>query len=701
MTSHHTSFFLLTVVGMAIYNGGVAANPVLLRQTESRMLATNVLRSKTSLTARTTSDRLLCGDDQVVLPSRVDTTQRVANLRKEMETHNLEAYIIPSNDEHQSEYVATADERLKYISGFSKSPGIAIITKTQQALWTYERYFLQAEYELDCNWILMKDGAASVQTMLEWFQTLPSGPRVGADSKLIDAQIWQILSEQFKIFGIEMVEVEENLVDLIWETDNRPDYPSDPIFIHELKYAGKSWQDKVKEVQIIMTENQANMLILTALDEIAWLLNLRGNDIPYNPVFRSYVTVTANEVNLFVPTNKTKDDVWEHFGDGGVVKISEYNNFWTHLSTATGKVIIPQAHSYATGASYAVLSKIKAESRMVTPSPVILMKAQKNEVEIEGMKNAHVKDAVALCDFLSFMETEITSGNPWTELSAATKLSQYRAMQEGAMGDSFATTSGFGPNSAIIHYEPSAETDAKLTESSIYLLDSGGQYLDGTTDVTRTVHYGKPTSLMIETYTRVLMGHIDLATAVFPKEILDTSVDILARKPLYEIGLDYNHATGHGIGMFLSILEAPTNIDILGTGNPFQLGYFFSVEPGYYRDHEFGIRLENIMMVIEKDTKYSTQPMFAFEPVTLVPFEAKLINTTLLNKMQCDWLNSYHKKVLDVVGKELVNQNRTKGYKWLKTKTEPLCVSSAPGTLTISLLPLLVALYTSTIYQIY
>ncbi|XP_064089431.1 xaa-Pro aminopeptidase 1-like isoform X2 [Macrobrachium nipponense] len=695
MTSRHTSFLLLIVVGVTIYDDGVTANPVHFKPLQNgRMLATEVPRSKTALPMLTKSNRPSCNGGQKDPPSRVDTTQRVANLREQMKKATLAAYIIPSGDEHQSEQVAAPDERLKYISGFSGSAGRAIVTMTQQALFTDGRYFLQAEDELDCNWILMKDGEAFDPNELEWLgMTLLPRSRVGADPKLIGAETWLTVSNLLQYYGLEVVEVEENLVDLIWKTDGRPDYVSDPIFIHELKYAGKSWQDKVEEVRNIMKQYKVDMLILTALDEIAWLLNLRGNDIPYNPVFRSYVTVTLNELNLFVSTTKIRNNVREHFAAGSV-KISEYNNFWAHLATVTGIVVIPEASSYA------VYSKIKTASRFIEPSPVILMKAQKNEVEIKGMKNAHVKDAVALCDFLSFMETEIALGKPWTELSASRELSRYRAMQEGAMGDSFATISGFGPNGAVIHYEPSLETDANLTSSSIYLLDSGGQYLDGTTDVTRTIHYGEPTPLMIETYTRVLMGHIDLATAVFPKEILDSRVDILARKPLYEIGLDYNHGTGHGIGMFLGVHEAPTNIRTKGTGSPFQPGYFFSVEPGYYQDHEFGIRLENIMMVIEKDTKYSTKPMFAFEPVTLVPFEAKLIDTILLNKMQCDWLNGYHEKVLNVVGKELLTQNRKEGYNWLETKTKQLHCS-APGTLTISLLLLLVTLYISTIHQRY
>lgn len=559
-----------------IPRNGVMGNPM---KAEFAVAALESSSSSDAVKEVTLEDRPTCFPVDINPPTRVDTTERVIKLREEMEKSNLTGYIIPSDDEHQSEYVAEADERRKYISGFSGSAGTAVVTLDQQALWTDGRYFLQAENELDCHWILMKEGEENVPTILEWLGNLSSGSLVGADSKLISASTWLSNAEALQPSGIEMVEVEPNLVDSIWDEDGRPPYVQDEIFVHDIIYAGKSWQDKVSEVREIMATEGAEMLILTALDEVAWLLNLRGSDIPYNPVFRSYVAVTTDEVNLFVPLNKTTEAVKQHLTSAAeTVNIQDYTSFIDYLNTTTAsKVMIPDAYSYAGGASYAVYSKIQEDARMLVTSPVLLKKAQKNSIEIQGMKNAHVKDAVALCDFLNFMEKEITSGQNWTEISAADKLAEYRAEQDGAMGLSFSTISGYGPNGAIIHYRPSNATDATISNTSLYLLDSGGQYLDGTTDVTRTLHYGEATPYMTETYTRVLMGHIDLASAVFPVGTVDTRVDILARQPLFEIGLDYNHGTGHGIGMFLGVHEAPTQVRIYGIeDHPFHVGYFFS-----------------------------------------------------------------------------------------------------------------------------
>ncbi|KAK7081922.1 Xaa-Pro aminopeptidase 2, partial [Halocaridina rubra] len=478
-----------------------------------------------------------------------------------------------------SEYVAPADKRRQYISGFSGSAGTAVITQDKQAVWSDGRYFLQAEDELDCNWLLMKEGEPDVPTILEWLKLeLTSGMNISADSTLIGSSEW--LNYIKELGDINMIEIDENLnlVDEVWGNDNvtsRPPYAEDEVFIHDVTYAGRSWEEKVDDVRAEMLAQDADLIILTALDEIAWLFNLRGNDIPYNPVFRSYVTISANESNLFISPNKVTDAVRIHLKD---VNIFDYDNFLSHLdSIQANKVMIPNAYSYAGGASYAVYSRIVEEARFLVTSPVLLMKAMKNPTEIQGMRNAHIKDAVALCDFLCFMEKEIKAGNDWTEISAANKLADYRGEQDGEKGLSFTTISGFGSNGAIIHYKPTSATDKTIDTSSLYLLDSGGQYLDGTTDVTRTMHYGTPTSLMVETYTRVLMGQIDLAMAVFPDGTMDTRTDILARGPLYEIGLDYNHGTGHGIGMFLSVHEAPTQVRIYGVeDHPFRYGYFFS-----------------------------------------------------------------------------------------------------------------------------
>ncbi|XP_042203854.1 uncharacterized protein LOC121853643 isoform X2 [Homarus americanus] len=619
-------------------------------------------------------------------PNRANTSDRVAQLRAQMLKLGFDAYIIPNDDEHQSEYVSPTDERRSYISGFSGSAGTAVVTMDQQALWTDGRYFLQADQQLDCHWLLMKQKNPGVPKMMEWLrQKLVKGSKVGADPRLLGSNTWIAYAEDLAKSEIKLEAEERNLVDLVWPAEERPPHSQDPIFIHELKFAGKKWEDKVADVRAEMLKEGADLLVVTALDEVAWLLNLRGNDIPYNPVFRSYLILGRDDLQLYIPKEKITPAVDHHLhvnsceGQECVV-INEYTAVLDRLralklNNHVKKVMLGSKYSYSGGASYAVYSAVPEEMRLMVTSPVLLMKARKNAVEVDGMKNAHIKDAVALCDFLSFMEPEIMEGKNWSEIDAANLLKEYRSQQRDFKGISFTTISAFGSNGAIVHYQPVRETDKKITNTSLYLLDSGGQYKDGTTDVTRTMHYGDPKPLHVEAYTRVLMGAIDLATLIFPEGTGDADVDIMARRHLYEVGLDYRHGTGHGIGMFLNVHEA--------FEKKYRVNFYGSHEPGFYLDNDFGVRLETIVTVVPKDTPYHfDKRSLGFEAVTLVPFEPKLINITMLTGKQCHWLNSYHARVRDVVGGELMTQGRTRGYEWLISKTEPLpCVNHYGGTL--------------------
>ncbi|ROT63460.1 hypothetical protein C7M84_018672 [Penaeus vannamei] len=681
------------------------------------------------------------GDPQ---PSvRVDTTGRVDKLRQQMANYNLQAYLIPPSDEHLSEYVADADKRRQYISGFSGSAGTAVVTLEQQALWTDGRYFLQADDELDCNWLLMKGGIDGVPKEEEWLaKTLHPGARVGADPRLQGSESWEKLAEKLAKSNIELVSIATNLVDLIWPSDVRPQHSKDPIFIHEIQFAGKKWEDKVAEVRAEMESDGADMLVLTSLDEVAWLLNLRGNDIPYNPayllprrnpfsppVFRSYVIIGRSNVELFIPAGKITPAVDMHLnvnqcGEQECVLISEYTAILDRLralelNADIKKVMMGKKYSYSGGVSYAIYSAVPERKRHVRVSPVLSMKARKSPEEAQGMKNAHVRDAVAVCEFLAFLERErfrhastastsititltaapatrpfpqIAAGNVWDEIEAATKLEELRREQDHFMGLSFPTMSAFGPNGAIIHYQPHPKTKRDITADSLYVVDSGGQadphsssssFLllllpspppDGTTDVTRTTHYGTPTPFQIEAYTRVLMGNIDLALLTFPEGTGDSDVDIVARN--------------HGIGHFLNVHEgssarfgrgsSPIQVRIYGTEeHKFEVGHFLSDEPGYYQDNEWGIRLENIMNVVTKETKYKFGGQWlGFEAISLVPFESKLINSSMLSNVQCHWLNSYHARVLEIVGAELRKQGRVEAYDWLVLKTDPLVCAS-------------------------
>ncbi|XP_069163625.1 uncharacterized protein [Procambarus clarkii] len=640
----------------------------------------------------TLDERSFCQQDLPVdhqPRTRVNTTDRVARLRAQMSRKGFDAYIIPTDDEHQSEYVASADRRREYISGFSGSAGTAVVTSDLQALWTDGRYFLQADTQLDCHWLLMKQKNLGVPGMVEWLrQKLAPGSKVGADPRLIGAKTWLSYAEDLSKSDITLVAEETNLVDLVWPSSERPPYSEEPIFIHELQFAGKRWEDKVADVRREMLKEGADLLVVTALDEVAWLLNLRGSDIPYNPVFRSYVLVGRESVDLYIPKDKITPQVDNHLrvnqchGQECVV-INEYSAVLNRLRAlkvrnTVKKVLMGAKYSYSGGASYAVYSAVPEEMRALVTSPVLLMKARKNAVEVDGMKRAHIKDAVALCDFLAYLEHEVIDGKYWSEMLVAESLAEYRARQDDFMGISFATISAFGSNGAVVHYNPVQETNKQIFNTSLFLLDSGGHYKDGTTDVTRTMHYGEPTPFQVEAYTRVLMGAIDLASLVFPEGTGDSDVDILARRELYAVGLDYRHGTGHGIGMFLNIHEAPIQVRIYGSEeHKFEVGHFFSDEPGYYQDNDFGIRLETILAVVPKDTPYHfDKRSLGFETVTLVPFEPNLINITMLSSKQCEWLNAYHSRVRNVVGQEMLQQDRRQGYEWLLAKTEPIpCVS--------------------------
>ncbi|ESO89364.1 hypothetical protein LOTGIDRAFT_177452 [Lottia gigantea] len=509
-----------------------------------------------------------------------------------MTANDVDVYIIPSEDAHQSEYPPSYDKRRTYISGLSGSAGRAVVTQSKAALWTDGRYYLQAEDELDCNWILMKQSVEGVPSITEWLLTeLKNSPskKVGASPFLMSSNSWSKYVEAFKNSGITMKSVPNDLIDAIWTSD-RPEKPDSPINALPLDFSGKSWQNKIEELRQDMTDKSADAFIVTSLDETAWLFNMRANDILYNPFVVSYAIVEMD-------------------------KISTEKKIWVTLLSSQGIFeAIPE-----------------------------------------------IRDAVALIKFMAKLEREVKEGKHWTEVSAAVDLKKYRAAEEFSRGLSFPSISGSGSNGAIIHYTASNATDKKITTEEMYLLDSGGQYLDGTTDVTRTFHFGTPTAYEKECYTRVLMGHIDLAMLKWPRGLYGRDIDAVARKPLWDVGLIYRHGTGHGIGAYLSVHEGPGRISIAHAVNPndepLDEHMFFSDEPGYYEDGKFGIRLETIVMVEKKETKYDfpdTQ-MLGFTEITLVPYEPNLINFDMLSEEQVGWLNAYHVRVEKEVGPKLTD----------------------------------------------
>ncbi|KAK2715805.1 hypothetical protein QYM36_010389, partial [Artemia franciscana] len=437
-------------------------------------------------------DRLGCqpGDPQPL--NRVNTTERLKKLRNlfysarhNRELFDIKAYIIPTDDAHASEYVADHDKRRDFISGFTGSAGTAVVTLTEAALWTDGRYFLQADQQMDCNWLLMKQGQPGVPSIIEWLKTILSvGDLVGADPKLLNAETWLNYRAELDEVGIQLRSINTNLVDRVWGTE-QPPYPSAPAFVHEIDFAGRSWQDKLGDIREQLVKNDADAIVVTALDEVAWTLNLRGADIPYNPLFRSFLVIDSTRSVLFTPTEKVTGSVLDHLntrncGSAVCVDVMEYetiNSVLTEMAVAWEYVIIPRRYSYSGGASFSIYELIPETKVVLMPSPVIFLKAKKNPTEVEGMRRAHIKDAVALCDFLAKLEKEVQSSVTWDELKVVEVLDEFRSQQNESMGASFYTIAGFGANGAVIHYEPAPETNMNIDMNGLLLIDSGGQYL--------------------------------------------------------------------------------------------------------------------------------------------------------------------------------------------------------------------------------
>ncbi|CAD5113261.1 DgyrCDS2439 [Dimorphilus gyrociliatus] len=605
--------------------------------------------------------------------SRKSTTTILRQLRELMKSSkfSLQAYIVPSEDAHMSEYIAERDARRAWISGFTGSAGLAVITQKEAALWTDGRYYLQANQQLDDNWTLMKDGLPDTPSLTTWLKkVLPKDSRIGVDPWLYSNSGWTKSFHDLNKANRQLVAVEENLIDKVW-TD-QPPVPCNPISILDMKFAGKNWQDKVAECRTKMEAEGATILVLSALDEIAYLLNLRGSDIVFNPVFFSYVIITVKNVYLFIDPAKVTNSVREHLKG---VEIKPYGQIKADLlqlieKEVEGKIWLSDSTNYA-------ISSAVPEDRLFNSlTPINLMKANKNETEAEGMRRAHIKDSVALCQYFMWLEQQLSNNIKVDELHGSKILENFRAEQDEFVGPSFETISSSGSNGSIIHYKVTPETNRPITKDELYLCDSGAQFKDGTTDVTRTIHFGTPTEFERDCFTRVLKGHIALTKVVFPNGVMGSRLDSLARLYLWEGGLDYQHGTGHGVGCFLNVHEGPCRISykLLASEVALQENMVLSNEPGYYEDGKFGIRIENLQIVVKADTKnnFGNRGYLTFEPITLVPIQKKMIIKEMLTPEEVDYVNSYHKKCREVVGGLMLKQSRNDLYKWLVSQTEEL-----------------------------
>uniref|UniRef100_A0A8C1SE11 Xaa-Pro aminopeptidase 1 n=1 Tax=Cyprinus carpio TaxID=7962 RepID=A0A8C1SE11_CYPCA len=590
------------------------------------------------------------------------TVELLRQLRQVMKnskyiTEPIQAYIVPSGDAHQSEYIAPCDCRREFICGFNGSAGTAIVTEQHAALWTDGRYFLQASQQMDNNWTLMKMGLKETPSQEDWLiSVLPENSKVGVDPWIIAADQWKNMSKALSSAGHSLVAVQDNLIDVIWE--DRPARPSTKLITLGLKHTGLTWQDKVTALRGKMAERKISWFVVTALDEIAWLFNLRGSDIEYNPVFFAYAIIGMSNIKLFVDGKRLMEPVVrEHLELDSpskpelTIQCFPYETVYMELQAVCAALAPKEKMWICDKASCALTQVIPKAHRSAIPyTPLCLAKAVKNPTEIQGMKMAHIKDAVALCELFAWLEKEIPKGTV-TEISVADKAEELRSQQKDFVGLSFPTISSVGPNGAIIHY------------------------IDGTTDVTRTVHFGTPTDYEKECFTYVLKGHIAVSAAVFPNGTKGHLLDSFARAALWDSGLDYLHGTGHGVGCFLNVHEGPCGISYKTFADePLEAGMIVSDEPGYYEDGSFGIRIENVVLVIPAKTKYNyrNRGSLTFEPLTLVPIQLKMINTDLLTQKERDWVNDYHKKCRETIGAELERQGRKEALDWLIRETQPI-----------------------------
>ncbi|CAE6418639.1 unnamed protein product [Rhizoctonia solani] len=607
----------------------------------------------------------------------VNTTDRLSTLRSLMKENQIDAYVVVSEDQHSSEYLADCDARRAFISGFDGSAGCAVVSTSGAFLFTDGRYFLQAEQQLDSNWTLMKQGLPGVPTWQEFLaKKLPEGTKIGIDPTLISVSDATSLRTTLKPRNSSLVPISSNLVDKVWTS--RPQRPAKPIHPLPLKYAGTSAAEKLSTLRAKLARAGATGVVVSLLDEVAWLVGMRGADIDYNPVFFAYATVTPNTATLFVNSSQLTHEAQESLKESGW-EVEQYENVIKRLEElgskvneakegrkadddddegdetqpkgdAKGRVLIDSK------ASLAVAHALGEEHYQVTRSSVADAKSIKNAVELEGFRNSHIRDGIALARYFAHLEEHLSGSEKpkWNEYQAAKVLERYRSELELFKGLSFTTISSTGPNGAIIHYSPAEEGSAEIKKDQIYLCDSGAQFLDGTTDVTRTWHFGTPTEEEKRAFTRVLQGHISIDTAVFPT---GTTGYLL-------------HGTGHGVGHYLCVHEGPQGIGTRIAYNDTKLkeGMVLSNEPGYYADGKFGIRIESIVLVRKVPTPndFGSRGYLGFEHVTMCPIQTKLVDVSLLNDAEKKWLNDYHAEVLAKVGPELSKIGDSRAQAWLE-----------------------------------
>lgn len=589
-------------------------------------------------------------------------SERLLALRSKIAELGLDGFVIPHSDAHQNEFLPPDAERLGWLTGFTGSAGTAVVMADRAAIFVDGRYTLQVRDQVDGD--LYEFHHLIEAPVTDWLaDVLSAGKRLGVDPWLHTQAGVQKIRRSLDAVGADLVFVENNPVDSVW--DDQPPPPSAPAVPHEVRFAGRSSADKRVSLGDALAREGLDAAILTQPDSIAWLLNIRGSDVDHTPLALSFAILSADgTVDWFLAAEKRSDALTAHLGEG--VEIHDPDGFAGALDNLEGRRVLAAPDSSAAW----VFDRLERAGAVVLrgSDPVSLSKAVKNEIELAGTRTAHLRDGAALSRFLHWLSETAPAGGV-DEMLAAEKLAEYRRPGEYFRDLSFGTISGAGPNGAIVHYRVTEETNRELAPGELYLVDSGAQYLDGTTDVTRTVAIGPPSDEMRDRFTRVLKGHIAIATARFPVGTSGAQLDSFARQALWQAGLDFDHGTGHGVGSYLGVHEGPQRIAKTGSPIPLQPGMIVSNEPGFYKEGAFGIRIENLVAVAPpSEVPGGERPMLSFETLTLAPIDRTLIDPKLLSADERAWMDAYHARVAAEIGPLLDGAARD----WLLAVTAPL-----------------------------
>lgn len=595
----------------------------------------------------------------------MNVPERISALRALMEERGYDAYMVPTDDNHQSEYVGEHFKARAFITGFTGSAGTAVITKDAAGLWTDGRYFIQAEQQLSGNGVkLFKMGEPGVPTVEEFIaDVLPEGGTLGFDGRVVAMGEGQAL-EAAAAKKNGKIDYSTDLIDKIWE--DRPALSEEPAFALGIEYTGESTESKLKRIRKAMEEEGADIHIIAALDDVCWTTNLRGNDIEFFPLLLSYAVITKEDMKLYIDERKLTDEMKANLAKDNI-SLRPYNAVYEDVKElcADSAILVDPSRL-----NYALYNNLPKGAKVIEKvNPTVLMKAMKNDTEIKNIKSAHVKDGVAVTKFMHWLKKNVGK-TEITEISAAEKLEEFRKEQEGYLWQSFEPICGSGEHAAIVHYAATPETNVPIVTDGLFLTDTGGGYMEGSTDITRTFAFGKITDRMAEDFTTVLLCNLRLARAVFMHGTCGYNLDILARMPAWERGINYNHGTGHGVGYLMNIHEAPSGFRIAIREREkavIEPGMVITDEPGIYIEGSHGIRTENELLVCEKEkTEYGQ--FLCFEPITYVPIDLDAVNPDMMTKEDKEQLNAYHAKVYELVSPHLNEEEK----EWLKEYTRAI-----------------------------